>query len=66
MAATGLVAALALRSGRAGQVAASGWLAHAVFDLTHEPGSGSLFPAWYPAVCAGFDVGVAWDLLTER
>lgn len=60
-----LLATRALRRDRARQVAAWGWLAHAAFDLVHEPGDGSLLPDWYPAVCAGFDVGVAWDLLAH-
>ncbi|WP_244931019.1 hypothetical protein [Nocardioides sp. W7] len=65
VAAMGFVAALAVRRDRANQVAAGGWLAHAAFDLIHDPGGGSLIPRWYPALCAGFDVGVAWDLLAK-
>lgn len=41
------------------RVIAGGWLAHAAFDLAHERGSSSRLPRWYPALCAGYDVGVA-------
>jgi uncharacterized membrane protein YfcA len=57
--------ALAARSDRSTRVTASGWLAHAAFDLVHDPGRDSRLPGWYPALCAGFDAGVAWDLLAR-
>lgn len=38
---------------------AGGWLAHAVFDRAHDRGASSRLPQWYPALCAGYDVGVA-------
>lgn len=57
----GAVGALAsTRGGSAGRrLAAGGWAAHALFDLTHERGNRSRIPSWYPAMCAGFDVSVA-------
>jgi len=42
---------------------AGGWIAHAAFDMFHERGEESLIPEWYPAFCAGYDVGVAGCLL---
>ncbi|WP_254923116.1 hypothetical protein [Rhodococcus sp. OK302] len=43
----------------AARLTAVGWLAHAVFDHGHDRGTSSRLPQWYPALCAGFDVGVA-------
>ena len=43
----------------AARLTAGGWLAHAVFDYGHDRGVSSRLPQWYPALCAGFDVGVA-------
>lgn len=42
---------------------AAGWASHALFDHAHEPGPGSRIPSYYPALCAGYDVGVAALLL---
>jgi hypothetical protein len=44
---------------------ALGWAAHAAWDLlTHGTQGASLFvPAWYPAVCAGFDLLLAGYLI---
>ena len=42
---------------------AAGWVGHAVFDLVHDGGPHSRIPPWYPALCAGYDVGVAARLL---
>lgn len=60
------VAVLALRDGDGRRVTAAGWLAHAAFDLLHEKGADSRLPDWYPGVCAGFDAGVAWELMRHR
>jgi hypothetical protein len=35
------------------------WVGHAVFDRVHERGEASLLPGWYPALCAGYDLGMA-------
>lgn len=43
----------------AARLTAGGWLAHAIFDQGHDRGASSRLPQWYPALCAGFDVGVA-------
>ena len=42
---------------------AAGWTAHAAFDFAHDGGEGSLIPAWYPALCAGYDLATAAKLL---
>ena len=58
----GLASLLAPR--RAGtHILAAGWLAHAGFDAVHHRNSSSRLPAWYPAVCAGFDIAVAAQLM---
>ncbi len=44
---------------------AAGWAGHAVFDLVHDGGPDSRIPEWYPALCAGYDVGVAAGLLRQ-
>jgi len=38
---------------------AAGWVGHAVFDRVHDRGEASLLPGWYPAACAGYDLGMA-------
>jgi hypothetical protein len=38
---------------------AAAWVGHAVFDRVHERGEASLLPDWYPALCAGYDLGMA-------
>ena len=38
---------------------AAAWVGHAVFDRVHERGEASLLPRWYPALCAGYDLGMA-------
>ena len=48
---------------RRARLLAAGWVGHAVFDLVHETGPHSRIPGWYPAYCAGYDVGVAARLL---
>jgi hypothetical protein len=35
------------------------WVGHAVFDRVHERGEASSLPQWYPALCAGYDLGMA-------
>lgn len=57
------VVAAARRTTRPEVVTATGWLAHAAFDVVHDAGEGSRLPGWYPAFCAGYDAGVAADLL---
>ena len=44
---------------------AAGWSAHAAFDMLHDSGDDSRIPAWYPALCAGYDLGVAGCLLVK-
>jgi hypothetical protein len=38
---------------------AAAWVGHAVFDRVHERGEASSLPRWYPALCAGYDLGMA-------
>jgi hypothetical protein len=49
---------------KARNVVATGWAAHAVFDMVHDGGGDSLIPSWYPAMCAGYDLAVAGRLVT--
>lgn len=63
VAAMSAAAVLALRGTDGRRIAAAGWLAHAAFDLLHEKGPDSRLPDWYPSVCAGFDAGVAWEVM---
>ena len=44
------------------RLVACGWAAHALFDMLRGPSSDSRLPAWYPAMCAGFDVALAATL----
>jgi hypothetical protein len=38
-----------------------GWLAHVAWDVgLHAPHKSPFVPAWYPGLCAGFDIVVAW------
>lgn len=60
-----LVSAINLPKEWAARLTAGGWLAHAVFDHAHERGASSRLPSWYPALCAGYDVGVAVLLSTN-
>ncbi|HMU35655.1 MAG TPA: hypothetical protein PKA04_02410, partial [Marmoricola sp.] len=53
------ITATANESVPARRVVAGGWLAHAVMDLAVGHGPDSRLPGWYPAVCAGFDIGYA-------
>lgn len=64
--AAGALASLAARETptKARNVVAVGWAAHAVFDMVHDDGEGSLIPSWYPAMCAGYDLAVAGRLVT--
>lgn len=54
-----LIGALTLPKRWAAALTASGWIAHATFDKTHDRGTSSRLPGWYPALCAGYDIGVA-------
>ncbi|MGH8999827.1 MAG: hypothetical protein ACRDY7_10615 [Acidimicrobiia bacterium] len=47
------------------RVVATGWAAHALFDLFHRRGKRSLIPDWYPAACAGYDLALAALLLSR-
>ena len=41
-------------------ILAAGWAAHAAWDvLLHQPSGAGFVPAWYPPVCAGFDLLLA-------
>ncbi|PTL60695.1 hypothetical protein C7Y72_03285 [Paraconexibacter algicola] len=51
---------------RAARLLAAGWASHAAFDALHDGGGHSLIPAWYPALCAGYDVVIAAGLLQRR
>jgi len=66
-AATGavLVGGLVLPPSAARRLVATGWALHPIFDLLHECGSDSRLPDWYPAMCAGYDLGVAGLLAAE-
>jgi hypothetical protein len=61
----GAVGAAAARStsSNTARVVGAGWAAHALFDLVHDGGQHSRIPDWYPAMCAGYDLGVAAILL---
>jgi hypothetical protein len=54
-------AAGAVRDGSTAAVPllAGAWVSHALFDLLHDAGGHSRVPRWYPALCAGYDLGVA-------
>jgi phage shock protein PspC (stress-responsive transcriptional regulator) len=45
------------------RLVAAGWASHAAFDAVHDSGEHSLIPAWYPAVCAGYDLATAGRLI---
>lgn len=53
-----------LPSDRARRLLGLGWLAHAGYDavVTHDTSSSRL-PSWYPAGCAGYDLGQGTRLL---
>jgi hypothetical protein len=59
--ATSAVAGTALgaapASGR--RLVAVGWAAHALFDGLQGTSPDSRLPAWYPALCAGYDLAFA-------
>ncbi|RNL66142.1 hypothetical protein EFK50_00485 [Nocardioides marmoriginsengisoli] len=38
---------------------ALGWATHAIFDYAQGPSADSRLPAWYPDLCAGYDVAFA-------
>ena len=39
------------------------WVGHRLFDVNHAAGPGGRLPAWYPDLCAGYDVAFAAALL---
>jgi len=44
-----------------------GWALHAAWDLAFPAHrSGALLPAWYPALCIGFDLALATYLWRKR
>ncbi len=59
------VGALILPSRSARRLVAASWAIHPIFDLLHERGPDSRLPDWYPAICAGYDLGVAGLLTVE-
>ncbi|MDI9902860.1 hypothetical protein QM716_23675 [Rhodococcus sp. IEGM 1409] len=60
------VGALVLPSStHARRLVAASWAVHPIFDLLHERGPDSRLPDWYPAICAGYDLGVAGLLAAE-
>lgn len=62
-----IAAAAALPARKAHVAVALAWLSHAAFDAVyhHEPADTAL-PDWYPALCAGYDVGLGGALLLAR
>lgn len=60
LAACAVASAVSPRAGRA--VVATGWVLHAAFDRLHRRGNDSRLPAWYPALCAGYDFAMAAQL----
>jgi peptidoglycan/LPS O-acetylase OafA/YrhL len=64
----GAIGAIAAHSpsSSVGRVVAAGWVAHALFDLVHDTGEHSRIPGWYPAFCAGYDLGVTAILLRSN
>ena len=59
------VGALVLPPSTARRLVAASWAVHPIFDLLHEFGPESRLPDWYPAICAGYDLGVAGLLAAE-
>jgi hypothetical protein len=43
---------------------AAGWAGHAAFDVTHHRGTASRLPAWYPQLCAAYDLTLAASIAT--
>jgi hypothetical protein len=64
IAAGAVVAVAAALPARRAQLLAAGWIAHAGFDAAFSPHDDSRIPSWYPAMCAGYDVGLGVRLLT--
>lgn len=52
------------RGARAAPVVAAGWATHMLFDARFGHGPATRLPAWYPAMCAGYDLAIAGLLLT--
>lgn len=42
---------------------AGGWAAHILYDVLQGPSPDSRLPRWYPALCVGFDVALAAQLV---
>ncbi|WP_462375148.1 hypothetical protein [Rhodococcus erythropolis] len=59
------VGALVLPPSTARRLVAASSAVHPIFDLLHELGPESRLPDWYPAICAGYDLGVAGHLAVE-
>jgi hypothetical protein len=51
------------RAGFRRALIALGWVGHALFDAKHRAGPEGRLPAWYPDLCAGYDVAFAAALL---
>lgn len=52
---------------RARDVVAIAWLAHAAFDARFDHAhTDTALPAWYPAACAGYDIGLGGALLVAN
>jgi hypothetical protein len=69
--ALGVYGALGLTAARKptsplGRAVAGAWMSHALFDIVHDKGHDSRIPDWYPACCAGFDVGLAVLIWNRR
>ncbi|MBS4102018.1 hypothetical protein KFZ73_12325 [Tsukamurella paurometabola] len=62
-----MAAAAFLPTPRAHVAVALAWLSHAAFDAVyHHTPSDTALPDWYPALCAGYDVGLGAALLAPR
>ncbi len=66
VAATGAVAVAARRlpATPARRILGIAWAAHAAFDAVHTRSPDSRLPAWYPAMCAGYDIALGARLVT--
>jgi hypothetical protein len=64
VATTGLgLAASRLDSAAGRRLVAAGWASHVLFDTLQGSSEDSRLPAFYPALCAGYDVAYAARLL---
>lgn len=63
-AAAGVTGLAATReSAAARRLLAGGWVAHTLYDVLQGPSPDSRLPRWYPALCVGFDVALAAQLV---